>query len=108
MKQKLIYPDKELWADSAINSMDEYNRLQNFAKNDYEGFWDSFAKEKITWKKPYTKVLDDSNMPFVRWFDGGELNVSEQCIDRHLDTKGDKTAILFQGELGDKIGRAHV
>lgn len=101
IEHKLFYPDKELWADAAINSMDEYNRLQNFAKNDYEGFWDSFAKEKITWKKPYTKVLDESNMPFVRWFDGGELNVSEQCIDRHLIDKGDKTAILFEGELGD-------
>ena len=101
METKLFYPDKKLWADAAVNSMDEYNRLQDFAKNDYEGFWDSFAKEKITWKKPYTKVLDDSNMPFVRWFEGGELNVSEQCIDRHLKDKGDKTAILFEGELGD-------
>ena len=101
MKTELIYPDKKLCSDAAVNSMDEYNRLQNFAKNDYEGFWDSFAKEKITWKKPYTKVLDESNMPFVRWFEGGELNVSEQCIDRHLKDKADKTAILFEGELGD-------
>ena len=101
IEHKLFYPDKELWANAAINSMDEYNRLQNFAKNDYEGFWDSFAKEKITWKKPYTKVLDESNMPFVRWFEGGELNVSEQCIDRHLKEKAQKTAILFEGELGD-------
>ncbi len=101
MEQKLIFPDAKLWADAAVNSMDEYNRLQDFAKNDYEGFWDSFAKEKITWKKQYTKVLDESNMPFVRWFEDGELNVSEQCIDRHLKDKGDKTAILFEGELGD-------
>ncbi len=101
MYQELIYPDKELWADAAISGMDEYNRLQNFAKEDYEGFWDSFAKEKITWKTPYSKVLDESNFPFVRWFEGGELNVSEQCVDRHLESKADKTAILFQGELGD-------
>ncbi|EDZ62252.1 acetyl-CoA synthetase [Sulfurimonas gotlandica GD1] len=101
MRTKLFYPNKELWADAAINSMDEYHRLQDFAKNDYEGFWDSFAKEKITWRKPYTKVLDDSNMPFVRWFEGGELNVSEQCIDRHLNDKADKIAIIFQGEKGD-------
>jgi len=101
IEHKLFYPNKELWADAAINSMDEYYRLQNFAKNDYEGFWDSFAKEEITWKKPYSKVLDESNFPFVRWFEGGELNVSEQCIDRHLKEKGDKTAILFEGELGD-------
>ena len=101
MKNKLYYPDKELWKNAAINSMEEYERLQNFAKKDYEGFWDSFAKEKIKWKKPYTKILDESNMPFVKWFEDGELNISEQCIDRHLETKADKVAILFEGELGD-------
>jgi len=101
MKHKLFYPNEELSKNAAIKSMDEYNKLQNFAKNDYEGFWDSFAKDKISWKKPYTKVLDDSNMPFAKWFEDGELNVSEQCIDRHLDKNGDKTAILFEGELGD-------
>ena len=85
IEHKLFYPNKELWADAAINSMDEYNRLQNFAKNDYEGFWDSFAKEKITWKKPYSKVLDESNMPFVRWFEGGrseERRVGKECRSR--------------------------
>ncbi len=101
MEHKLYYPNKELSKNAAIRSMDEYYRLQQKAKNDYEGFWDSFAKEKISWKKPYTKVLDDSNMPFARWFEGGELNVSEQCIDRHLAKNSDKTAILFEGELGD-------
>ncbi len=101
MKTKLYYPTKEFSDNAAIKSMDEYNRLQDFAKSDYEGFWDSFAREKITWKEPYTKVLDESNMPFVRWFEGGRLNVSEQCIDRHLKDKAEKTAILFEGELGD-------
>ena len=101
MEHKLYQPNPELAANAAIKSMDEYHKLQNFAIQDYEGFWDSFAKDKITWKKPYTKVLDDSNMPFARWFEGGELNVSEQCIDRHLADKGNKTAILFEGELGD-------
>lgn len=101
MDYKLYQPNPELAANAAIKSMDEYNKLQEFAKNDYEGFWDSFAKEKITWKTPYTKVLDDSNMPFAKWFEGGELNVSEQCIDRHLADKADKVAILFEGEHGD-------
>ena len=101
MKQKIYYPSKEFSDNAAVKSMDEYNRLQDFAKSDYEGFWDSFAREKITWIEPYTKVLDESNMPFVRWFEGGKLNVSEQCIDRNLADKADKTAILFEGELGD-------
>ena len=100
-EHKLYYPNEKLAANAAVKSMDEYNKLQDFAKSDYEGFWDSFAKDKITWKTPYTKVLDESNMPFAKWFEGGELNVAEQCIDRHLADKGDKTAILFEGELGD-------
>ncbi|WP_455755537.1 acetate--CoA ligase [Sulfurimonas sp.] len=101
MEHKLFYPNEKISSIAAVKSMDEYYQLQNYAKNDYEGFWDKFAKEKITWRKPYTKVLDDSNMPFVKWFEDGELNVSEQCIDRHLAENGDKTAILFEGELGD-------
>ncbi len=101
MEHKLFYPNEELSKNAAIKSMDEYNKLQDFAKSDYEDFWDNFAKEKITWKKPYTKVLDDSNMPFARWFEDGQLNVSEQCIDRHLEKNGGKTAIIFEGELGD-------
>ena len=82
--------------------MCEYNDLQDWATEDYEGFWGHFANEKITWKKPFTSVLDESNAPFVKWFDGGKLNVAEQCIDRHLDKRKNKAAIIFEGDRGDK------
>jgi len=101
MEHLKFFPSKELSQQANIKSMDEYWALQNRAINDYEGFWDSYAKEKIDWTTPYDSVLDESDAPFYKWFDGGELNVTVQCIDRHLKDKRDKTAILFEGELGD-------
>jgi acetyl-CoA synthetase len=102
MTQELYYPNKELFANANINSMDEYNQLQQEAKDDYEGFWARFAKEKISWHKPFTKTLNESNAPFYKWFEDGELNVAYQCIDRHLDTQKNKAAIIFEGDNGDK------
>ncbi len=101
MEHTKFFPSKELSQQANIKSMDEYWKLQNLATTDYEGFWDSYAKEKIDWITPYNKVLDESDAPFYKWFDGGELNVTVQCIDRHLRDKKDKTAILFEGEHGD-------
>ncbi len=99
--RRVYQPNPEFAKNARIKSMDEYHALQDKAINDYEGFWRDFAKEKITWIEPFTNTLDESNFPFVRWFDGGKLNVAQQCIDRHLDARGDKTAILFEGDRGD-------
>ena len=99
--RRVYQPNPEFAKNARIKSMDEYHALQDKANNDYEGFWSDYAKEKITWIEPFTNTLDESNFPFVKWFDGGKLNVAEQCIDRHLDTRGDKTAILFEGDRGD-------
>ena len=100
-KKQVFQPNAEFAKNANIGSMDEYNRLMDKAKNNYEGFWGDYAKEKLDWIKPFDNVLDESNAPFVKWFDGGQLNVSTQCIDRHLDTRGNKTAILFEGDRGD-------
>jgi len=99
--RKVYPPNKEFAKNARVGSMDEYNTLQNKAVENYEGFWSDYAKEKIDWIKPFTNTLDESNFPFVKWFDGGKLNVSQQCIDRHLDVRGDKVAILFEGDRGD-------
>ncbi|MBT5933723.1 acetate--CoA ligase [Sulfurimonas sp.] len=102
MSEKQIFqPNPEFSKSANIGSMDEYNALQNRAINDYEGFWGDFAKEKLDWIEPFTNVLDESEAPFVKWFDGGKLNVSAQCIDRHLDTRKNKAAIIFEGDRGD-------
>ncbi|RDV37869.1 acetate--CoA ligase [Bradymonadaceae bacterium TMQ3] len=72
------------------------------AKSDPEGFWARMAREELVWEKPFEKTLS-WEPPFARWFEGGELNMSVQCLDRHLTTsRKNKAAIIWEGEPGDK------
>jgi acetyl-CoA synthetase len=71
------------------------------AEEDWLGFWEQQARTRITWFKEPTEVLDDSNPPFFKWFKDGELNITYNCLDRHLDTQGDKVAYHWIGEPGD-------
>jgi acetyl-CoA synthetase len=71
------------------------------AAADYLGFWKRNALERITWFKEPSTVLDDSNPPFFRWFGDGELNLSYNCLDRHLAEHGDQVAYHWVGEPGD-------
>lgn len=102
MLQEIYQPNPEFAKDARIKSMDEYNALVKKATDNYEGFWKEYADEKIDWFEPYDTVLDESNAPFVKWFDGGKLNVAYQCIDRHLETQKNKAAIIFEGDRGDR------
>ncbi|WP_457596046.1 acetate--CoA ligase [Hydrogenimonas sp.] len=99
---EIYYPNKAFAKEARIKNMCEYRDLMDWAKEDYEGFWDHFAKEKIDWFEPYHTVLDESDAPFYKWFLGGKLNVSYQCIDRHIDKRKNKAAIIFEGDRGDK------
>src|SRR3990172_3416207 len=71
------------------------------AHTDWLGFWETQAKQRITWFDEPTVVLDDSEAPFFKWFSDGTLNVSYNCLDRHLETGGDKVAYHWIGEPGD-------
>jgi acetyl-CoA synthetase len=71
------------------------------AEEDWLGFWEQQARSRISWYKEPTEVLDDSNPPFFKWFKDGELNVTYNCLDRHLDSQGDKVAYHWIGEPGD-------
>jgi len=102
MLKELYQPNKEFAKNARIKNMCEYQDLVDAANADYEGFWGAFANEKIDWFQPFTKVLDESNAPFVKWFDGGKLNVAHQCIDRHIESRKNKAAIIFEGDRGDK------
>ncbi len=102
MKKQIFQPNAEFATDARIKNMDEYYALVKKADDDYEGFWGDYANEKIDWISPYTKVLDESDAPFYKWFVDGKLNVSTQCVDRHLDTKKNKAAIIFEGDNGDQ------
>lgn len=98
----VFQPNREFAKNARIKNMCEYKELQQWATEDYEGYWGHFANEKIDWFEPYTQVLDESNAPFYKWFVGGKLNVAYQCIDRHLSTRKNKAAIIFEGDRGDK------
>ena len=102
VKKPIFQPNPEFAKSANIKNMDEYWALQKEAETDYEGFWGRMAKEKIDWIEPFTEVLDESDAPFVKWFDGGKLNVAHQCVDRHLETRKNKAAIIFEGDRGDK------
>jgi acetyl-CoA synthetase len=71
------------------------------AEADYTGFWAELARSHLHWHRPFTQTLDESEAPNYRWFSDGELNVSYNCLDAHLADRGDKRAIIFEGEPGD-------
>ena len=102
MQREVFKPNREFSKTARIKNMCEYQELQDFAMRDYEGFWGSYAKEKLEWMEPFHTVLDESKAPFVKWFLGGKLNVAVQCIDRHLNSRKNKAAIIFEGDRGDK------
>jgi len=77
-----------------------YDRLYKRSVEEPEAFWAEQAEAELTWTKKWDRVLD-WQPPFARWFDGGELNVSANCLDRQLEKRGDKTAILWEGEPGE-------
>ena len=70
------------------------------AADDYLEFWHRQALQRITWHKEPTQVLDDSNPPFFKWFADGELNISFNCLDRHLGEHGAQAAPKVHGEVG--------
>jgi len=80
-----------------IKSLEEYFQVYRKSVEDPPSFWSEIAQEHFEWHKPWDKVLEwDFTKPEVRWFEGAQLNITENCIDRHLHTRGDKTAILFE------------
>ena len=97
----LFYPDQKFQQQAYIKSMDEYWDLCRQANSNPDKFWSDLANSKIDWFKQFDSVLDESKAPFYSWFDGGELNVSYQCIDRHLKAQKNKTAIIWEGESGE-------
>ncbi|MFC6283935.1 MULTISPECIES: acetate--CoA ligase [Polaromonas] len=84
-----------------ISGMGTYNAMCAAAEKDFEGFWAQLAHDNLSWKKPFTEVLDESNAPFYKWFADGELNASYNCLDRHLGTPTEnKKAIIFEADDG--------
>jgi len=95
-ENRLFSPSKS-FAEEAVGTADLYDE----AEDDFVAFWARQAKERITWFKEPTEGLDDSKAPFFTWFADGELNISYNCLDRHLADGGDKIAYHWIGEPGD-------
>lgn len=98
-----IYNPSPAFVQNAhISGMAAYEALCQEAETDYQGYWGRLAKEFITWKTPFTKVLDESHAPFFKWFEDGTLNASYNCLDRNVEKGlGDKTAIIFEADGGE-------
>jgi acetyl-CoA synthetase len=97
---RVFPPPADLVKNANVSGMAAYKALCDEAERDFEGFWGRMAREHVLWRKPFTKVLDESNAPFFKWFHDGELNASYNCLDRHLKTQPDKVAIIFEADDG--------
>jgi len=101
VENRVFSPSPATVQAARISGMEGYNALCAEAENDFEGFWGRLARENLSWKKPFTKVLDESNAPFYTWFEDGEINASYNCLDRHLGTPTEnKNAIIFESDDG--------
>ena len=104
MSDAKIYPVPADFAANAHVNAEQYAQMYAQSVNDPESFWAEQAENYLTWFKKWDKVLDWSfnDDAFIRWFEGGKLNVSYNCLDRHLDTRGDQVAIIWEGDSPDE------
>jgi acetyl-CoA synthetase len=103
MSLKQVYPVPEAIAKEAWIDNDKYLAMYKQSIEDPEGFWGEHGK-RLDWIKPYTKVKDVSFQApdvHIKWFYDGTLNVSANCLDRHLATRGDQVALLWEGDSPD-------
>jgi acetyl-CoA synthetase len=101
-ESKLYLPSEATVAAAAVSGMAAYEALCKQADEDYEGFWAGHARRLLSWKQPFTKVLNEENSPFFKWFEDGTLNASYNCLDRNVERGlGDKTAIIFEADGGE-------
>jgi acetyl-CoA synthetase len=98
----LYPPPAAITAGAHVSGQAAFDALVKEAETDYEGYWARLARELITWKKPFTKVLNSADAPFFKWFEDGTLNASYNCLDRNIERGlGDKTAIVFEADGGE-------
>jgi len=101
LQEKRVFPPAAGFVKQAnISGMEAYRKLYAEFERDFEGAWARLARETLVWSKPFTQVLDETKAPFFRWFYDGELNASYNCLDRHLKSQPDKTAIIFEADDG--------
>jgi len=101
VEKRVFKPSKDFAKNTRIKSLDQYRRMYRESIKQPAKFWAREASE-LVWRTPWKKVLH-WNAPFAEWFVGGKLNISENCLDRHLTgPRRNKAAIIWEGEPGDK------
>ena len=98
---RLFPPPPEFVRKARLNDPAEYRRLYQRSVDEPDAFWGEMARTELAFTKPFTKVLG-GEVPWVKWFEDGELNLSANCLDRHLATRGSKPAIVWEGEPGEE------
>lgn len=100
-EKRLFHPQSEFSQQAQIKSLEEYQRLYDTAKADPEKFWAELAQKELHWFENWDTVLD-WQPPFAKWFVNGKINISYNCLDRHLTTwRKNKAALIWEGEPGD-------
>lgn len=103
MDEKRTFPPSKEFRDKAhIKGIDEYEKIYKRSVEDPEGFWAEMAEKQLTWFKKWDRVLEwNFDKPEIKWFQGGKLNVSYNCLDRHINTpKRNKAALIWEGDDG--------
>jgi acetyl-CoA synthetase len=101
LQEKREFPPSAAFRKQATIKAAQLQGMYDKAAEDYIGFWADLAVANIDWHRPFTIPLDDARAPNYRWFTDGQMNVSHNCLDVHLAERGNKTAIIFEGESGD-------
>ncbi len=97
IKSEMFYPSEDVINQANVS---DYEALYKYSVEDREGFWAEQA-DTLSWYKKWDSVLDESNAPFYKWFDGGEINIVSNAIDRHIEGPNrNKMAIIWEGENG--------
>jgi acetyl-CoA synthetase len=101
-ENRLFDPPSSFVEQARIKSLAQYTELYEQAKADPARFWETLADQELHWFKRWDRVLNWDNPPFAQWFEGGQLNITYNCLDRHLNSwRKNKAAIIWEGEPGD-------
>ncbi len=99
MSEHKVYPVPADFAANALINTEQYEAMYKQSIEDSDNFWAEQAEKHLTWFKKWDKVQEwDFHTADIKWFEGGKLNVAYNCLDRHLDTRGDQTAIIWEGD----------
>ena len=99
-EDRTFYPDEHTIKNANISGMKSYEKICKKFTENYQESWGELARELLLWEKPFTKLLNDENPPFYKWFEDGKINASYNCLDRHLENQPNKTAFIFESDNG--------